>query len=178
MDNLTSYILKLLEKISFTTGKDLQYSILNELNKISENLNIVNSKILKTSEHKKFLQKTIEDKEELYQLSKNDLEQFEKVLNKKIKKFEKDINNNSTETSNICNIKSISTKYNNLITNNNENIFEKYESLKKSIEINIVQCEISKENIQPVNKLLVSLESDKNILETKKKNLEAVQSTI
>ena len=169
----------------------LKTSICTEINVISKNLNELNNKILKANEHKQFLEKTISDNEELYQLSKNELEKFDNILKQKVSKFILDMNNKNDKLSNKCNnnndnqnmkslniIKLISDKYNNLIIDNNDNIFTKYNKLTKNIEDNIVKCEISKEKLQPVLSLLESLLNEKNKLEIKINNLNEVKKNL
>lgn len=198
MDNIKYYITKIMEHISYpSNSQNLKISICTEINNISNILNEVNNKILKTNEHKQFLEKTINDNEDLYKLSKAELDKFDNILKQKVNEFILDMNNknekldnnnekldNNNEKLDNNNIKSlnkiklISDKYNNLILDSNDNIFTKYNKLTKNIEDNILKCEISKEKIEPVLTLLESLLNEKNKLEIKMNNLNEVKKNL
>lgn len=189
MDNIKYYITKIMEHMSYpSNSQNLKISICTEINNISNILNEVNNKILKTNEHKQFLEKTINDNEDLYKLSKTELDTFDNILEQKVNDFILDMNNKNNKLSNneldnnniksLNKIKLISDKYNNLILDSNDNIFTKYNKLTKNIEDNILKCEISKEKIEPVLTLLESLLNEKNKLEIKMNNLNEVKKNL
>ena len=184
MDNITYYISKLLQNITtLTNSQNLQTSINSEINNLNNQLNIINMNTSTVTDRKQYLQKTINDNEASYQLSKSELREFEQQLHQKTKQYillmnETDKIKNSDNILNI--IKILSEKHHNLITcnNNNNNIFDKYDELNKNMENNIVKCEISKESIEPVLEQLKSLLDEINKVEQQIENLNKVQLNI
>lgn len=183
MDYIISLLQNLISNPIYENSELLKSSIETRITSINSQIKDTQAQIEKQNDLLNLYKSNLETAEKKYEESKDKLKQYNKTVNKKITTYKNKLNNllnNSTEDNKK--LESICTEIDNVYTkfkfDKNITILERYSKINKEIEDNVIECEIIKEKIKPINIKLTDLNNKISEYNEQSTKLNDVKTTL